>query len=71
MPGILLFSVGHITVDRDLNHYKIVVLLFGAANAAPNKGTTILYLFSCTYFSIISFHKLLVLENCRIVLKSP
>ena len=31
------------TVDRDLNNYKIVVPLFGAANAAPNKGTTILY----------------------------
>ena len=42
------------TVDRDLNQYKIVVNqyknqykivvpLFGAANAAPNKGTTILY----------------------------
>ena len=29
--------------DIDLNHYKIVVPLFGAAYAAPNKGTTILY----------------------------
>ena len=28
---------------RDLNQYKIVVPLFGAAYAAPNKGTTILY----------------------------
>ena len=27
----------------DLNQYKIVVPLFGAAYAAPNKGTTILY----------------------------
>ena len=27
----------------DLNQFKIVVPLFGAANAAPNKGTTILY----------------------------
>ena len=35
--------VGLSTVDRDLNQYKIVVPLFGAANAAPNKGTTILY----------------------------
>ena len=28
---------------RDLNPYKIDVPLFGAANAAPNKGTIILY----------------------------
>ena len=27
------------------NEYKIVVSLFGAAFAAPNKGTTILYWF--------------------------
>ena len=27
------------------NEYKIVMPLFGAAFAAPNKGTTILYLF--------------------------
>ena len=27
------------------NKYKIVVSIFGAAYAAPNKGTTILYLF--------------------------
>ena len=27
----------------DINQYKIVVPLFGAAYAAPNKGTTILY----------------------------
>ena len=27
------------------NEYEIVVLLFGAAFAAPNKGTTILYSF--------------------------
>ena len=27
----------------DLNQFKIVLLLFGAAYAAPNKGTTILY----------------------------
>ena len=25
------------------NEYKLVVFLFGAAFAAPNKGTTILY----------------------------
>ena len=25
------------------NQYKVVVPLFGAANAAPNKATTILY----------------------------
>ena len=29
----------------DINKYKIVVPLFGAAYAAPNKGTTILYYF--------------------------
>ena len=38
-----LFSVGLITVDRDLNQYKIVVPLFDAAYAAPNIGITILY----------------------------
>ena len=42
------------TVDRDLNRYKIAVSLFGAANAAPNESTTILYLFSRTNVSIIS-----------------
>ena len=47
-------SVGLSIVDRDLNQYKIVVPLFGAANAAPNKGTTISYSFSSTNFSIIS-----------------
>ena len=31
------------TVDRDLNQYKIIVPLFGAAYAAPNIGITILY----------------------------
>ena len=30
-------------MDRDLSQYKIVVPLFGAENAAPNKGITILY----------------------------
>ena len=38
-----LFSVGTSTVDGDLNQYKIVLPLFDAANAAPNKGTTIIY----------------------------
>ena len=42
-PWILLFSVGLSTVDRGLNQYKIVVPLFGAAYAAPNIGTAILY----------------------------
>ena len=42
------------TVDRHLNPYKIAVPVFCAANAAPNKGTTILYYFSSTNFSIIS-----------------
>ena len=32
----------------------MVVPLFGAAYAAPNIGTTILYKFSSTYVSIIS-----------------
>ena len=38
-----LFSEGINTVDRDLNKNKNVLPLFGAANAAPNKGTTILH----------------------------
>ena len=43
---ILLFSVGFNTVDGDLDQYKVIVVpLFGAAYAAPNKGTTMLYLF--------------------------
>ena len=33
--------MGLSTVDRELNQYKIVVPLFGAAYAAPNIGTTI------------------------------
>ena len=36
-------SVGLTTVDRELNQYIIIVPLFGAAYAAPNIGTTILY----------------------------
>ena len=40
---ILPFTVGFNTVFGDLNQYKLVVPLFGAAYAAPNKGTTILY----------------------------
>ena len=35
-------------VFGDLNQYKIVVPVFGAAYAAPNKGTAILYSFSKT-----------------------
>ena len=35
--------VGLNTVDRDLNQDKIAVPLFGAAYAAPNIGTTILW----------------------------
>ena len=35
--------IGLSTVDRDLNQYKIAVPLFGAAYAAPNKATPILY----------------------------
>ena len=59
---------------RDQDQYKIVVPLF----AAPNIGTTILYLFSLHYLSLAFlkyksgfFPKLLVLENCRIVFKIP
>ena len=44
----------NLIVDRYLNQYKIVVPLFGAANAAPNKGTAILYLFSNAKMIIIS-----------------
>ena len=36
-------SVGLSTVDRELNQNKIFVPLFGAAYAAPNICTTILY----------------------------
>ena len=42
----LIFSVGINIVYRDLNQYKSVVPLFGAAYAAPNKGTTVLCKFS-------------------------
>ena len=35
--------IGLSDVHRDLNQYKIAVPLFGAAYAAPNKGTTVLY----------------------------
>ena len=48
---ISTISVRLSTVDRDLYQYKIVVPLFGAAFAAPNIGTTILYLFSSTNVS--------------------
>ena len=37
------------TMFGDLNQYKSVVPLFGAAHAAPNKSTTILY-----YLKLIS-----------------
>ena len=40
---ILPFTGGFNNVFGDLNQYQIVVPLFGAAYAAPNKGTTILY----------------------------
>ena len=42
-PWILPFTGGFNNVFGDLNQYKIVVPLFGAAYAALNKGTTILY----------------------------
>ena len=47
-PWILPFTGGFNTDFWDLNQYKIVVPLFGAAYAAPKKGTTILYSFSKT-----------------------
>ena len=37
------YKIEFSTVDRDRNQYKSVVPLFGAAYAAPNTGTTILY----------------------------
>ena len=46
---MLPFTGGFNTVFGDQNQYKIVVPLFGAAYAAPNKGTTILYQFSKIY----------------------
>ena len=47
-PWIWPFTGGFNTVFGDLNQYKIVVPLFGAAYAAPNKGTIILHWFSKT-----------------------
>ena len=45
------------TVDGDLNQYRIGVPLFGAAFAAPNKATAILYLFpNANFFSISVLH---------------
>ena len=38
----LNFTIYRWTVFEDLNKYKNVVSLFGAAYAAPNKGTTVL-----------------------------
>ena len=69
-PWILPFTGGFNTVFGYLNQYKIVVPLFGAAYAAPNKGTTILFKFSKTnaVYSISEvlisiFHKFSVLSN--------
>ena len=42
-PWILLFTVVFSTVDKDLNQYNF--LLFGAAYAAPDIGTTIYNIF--------------------------
>ena len=44
------------TVDRDLNQYKVVAPLFGAAYAAPNIGTTILYYFSVLMSPLEFYH---------------
>ena len=75
-PWILLFSVGLSAVDRcgtwlyrflifaplsNFNQYKIVLPIFGAAYAAPNKGKTILYKFSstnqCLHYLSLAFLK--------------
>ena len=53
LEKVLEFYVGLNTDDRELNQYKIAVLYL-VQHAAPNKGTTILYYFSSTNFSIIS-----------------
>ena len=53
---LILFFAGISTVDRDLKQNKTIAPLFGAANAAPNKGTTIVYYFSSTNFTIISVY---------------
>ena len=39
------------------NEYKIVVLIFGAAHAAPNNGTTILHWFRPLINSAKSYRK--------------
>ena len=44
-PQILPFTGVINTVFGDLNQNKIVVSFFGAAYAAPNKGTTIMNIF--------------------------
>ena len=44
--SILPFTGRFNNVFGDLNQYKIVVPLFGAVYAAPNKGTTNLYYLS-------------------------
>ena len=49
-PWILPFTGGLNTVFGYLNQYIIVVPLYGAAYAAPNKGNTVLYYF----FQLIS-----------------
>ena len=41
----ILFSVGLSTVDRDLNQYKIVLPLFGAAYAVPNIDNNFILIF--------------------------
>ena len=47
-PWILPFTGGYKSVFGDLNQYKFVVPLFGAAYAAPNRGTTISFFFLYT-----------------------
>ena len=61
-PWVLLFPVGTGTVDFDLYHHKMVVPLFGAAYAAPNKSTTILYKFSNTVILISPLFQLSISE---------
>ena len=47
-----IFCRTYNTVNGDLliNQYKIVVALFGAGYAAPNKGKIMFYLFYANFF---------------------
>ena len=80
-PWILLFSVGFNTVDGDLDQYKLLCLYLVQHMLhqikAQQLNTDFLPYLSLTFLQknfntkIRIFHKLLVLENCRKVLRSP